>query len=153
NGVGFLDEARGFAGEIVAVKPGELKGILQVVNRHAHERFASLAHQAGVGPKDKHDRPIGAGEEAIDLGDFQWEHGPAIARTYFLMPAHSASKTRMNALMLGIPSTAASEPLSGALSRGRGLCSTEEGAEKLLCPGDKIGGKPRPDIVGDHFRR
>src|SRR6266540_576773 len=44
NGVGLLDEACGLARELIAVEPGELKWILGVVNRHAHERFRTLAH-------------------------------------------------------------------------------------------------------------
>src|SRR5262249_61954013 len=74
NGVGFLDEARGFAGELVAVEPGELKGILRVVNRYAHERFRALAHQAGVRAEDEHDRLARTREELVDLEAFQRDH-------------------------------------------------------------------------------
>src|SRR5262249_28237286 len=69
------------------------------------------------------------------------------------MPAHSASKTRVNALMLGIPSTAQTNRAPMRSVSARRLYATEEGGEKRLRPGDEIGGKPRPDIVGDHFRR
>src|SRR5262249_58283527 len=53
------------------------------------------AHENGVAPADR------------DVGDF-----PSRGKTPFI-PAHSASKTRVNALMAGIPWPGAGAPLRG----------------------------------------
>jgi hypothetical protein len=55
--------------------------ILGVINRHAHERFHAFAHQPGIGAKDEYNRPIGTGEELLDLGDLQRDHEISIAVT------------------------------------------------------------------------
>src|SRR5262249_56317372 len=67
NRVRLLDEARRLARELIAIEAGELKRILRIVDRSAHQRFRALAHQARVGSKDQYDWPIGAGEESLDL--------------------------------------------------------------------------------------
>src|SRR5262245_6263041 len=74
NRVGFFEEARRLAAEIVAVEARELKRILRIVNRVSHERFRALAHQARVRAEDEHDRPIRSGKEVLDLEAFQRDH-------------------------------------------------------------------------------
>ena len=99
NRVGLLEETGGLAAEIVAVEARELKRILRIVNRFSHERFHALAHQARVRAEDEHDRPIRAGKEGLDFGDFQGDH--AISRSPASMEAGAARSALRSANRVG----------------------------------------------------
>src|SRR5260370_1191943 len=141
NGVGLLDQARGLAGEIVALEPGQLKGILWVVNRHAHERFRALAYQACVPAEDEHDRPPRMCEELVDVGALQRDHEISVTTP--------SARPRLRAS--SIPSRR-----RGARPRikyGRGGRRWTMTVKAVLRAGNEIGRKPQSDIVCDNSCR
>ena len=78
--VRFLDETRGIGGEVLAFETHERERIVDVIDRGFDQRIDTLAHQAGIGAIDQHDRHarIGFGDEAIDVGGFDGGHGSLV---------------------------------------------------------------------------
>ena len=66
----------GSAASVVAVEAHQRERIVGIVDRRLDERLGALAHQAGVGAEDQHDRPrrIGPRDEGIDVGGFERDH-------------------------------------------------------------------------------
>src|SRR5262249_32634851 len=139
NGVGLLDEARGLAGEIVALEPGQLKGILGVVNRDAYERFRALAHQACVRAEDEHDRPLRTCKDLVDVGAFQRDHEISVTTPPARLRASSIRSRRRGA--------------RARIKSGCGGWRWTMTVGSVLRAGDEVGRKPRPDIVRDNSCR
>src|SRR5262249_55411273 len=133
NRVGLFEEARRLAAEIVAIEACELKRILRIVNRFPHERLRALAHEARIRAENKHDRPIRPRKEVLDLEDFQRNH--EISRSPASCRGNGSNKR-------------SARFKSGGLGR-----FSEAAIVRRSRSSDEIGCKPRPDIVGDHFRR
>src|SRR5262249_1577199 len=141
NGVGLLDQTRGLAGKIVAFEPGQLKGILGVINRHAHERFRALAHQACIRAEDEYDRLMRPYEELFDIRAFQGDHEISVTTPWSCPRARASSiRRRRRATRAWIKSGC------------DGWRRTMTGGS-VLSAGNEIGRKPRPDIVRDNSCR
>src|SRR5262249_310693 len=137
-----------FAGRLVAVEPGELSGILRVVNRYGHERFRALAHQARVRAGDPHHGPARPGEGVYRPPAPQPGHDLSLTTSAPRRALQAPPRDRGG----GDGGWDGRAPWRGKRSssgEGAAVASTMRGSSR---PGNEIRRKPRPDIAGDSFR-